>query len=62
MNQRLEDLSHNQGDPNYQQMSADNSGRINCTGPSRHGAGNVSLCMSYNIKTNVVLKQRSPTS
>lgn len=35
----LEDLSHDQGDPHDQEVSADDAGSVNGTGSPRHDAG-----------------------
>lgn len=39
MDQCLEELRHDQGDPQYQELSAHGSGEVNGTGSPRHDAG-----------------------
>lgn len=39
----MEDLSHDQGDSHYQEMSADEAGGVNGTGSPSHAAGRLLL-------------------
>lgn len=39
MDHCLEDLSHNQGDPHYEEVSAHDPGGVNGTGSPSHDAG-----------------------
>lgn len=43
MDHGLEDLSHDQGDSHYQEMSADEAGGVNGTGSPSHAAGRLLL-------------------
>lgn len=55
----LEDLSHDQGDPHNQEVSADDAGNVNGTGSPRHGAGPLAMAsLKSRIKVSPPKKEK----
>lgn len=55
----MEDLSHDQGDPHDQEVSADDAGSVNGTGSPRHDAGPLVMAsLKSRIKVSPPPKKR----